>query len=53
MCGELDSNILVNEEIFAQFLATARLVGAEHRDRWPELAAVALERMRAGRRERN
>ena len=25
------------------------LVGIEHRDRWPELAAIALERMRAGK----
>ena len=31
MCGELDGDLLVNEEIHAQFLATARMIGADNR----------------------
>jgi hypothetical protein len=30
MCGELDGDVLVNEEIYTQFLATARMIGAEN-----------------------
>ena len=32
MCGELDGDILVNEEIFAQFLATAHMIGVDNRE---------------------